>query len=78
MFHYIYLTAVVMYDALLCLYGACLKGAECSASSMAACSFLELLIQTTSHSTLHFLGSSTIHLPSVKSIGGTVGEIIEA
>ncbi len=32
---------------------------------------------TTSHSTLHFLGSSAIHPPSVKSMGRTVVEIID-
>ncbi len=37
----------------------------------------EPLIQTTSHWTLHFLGSSAIHPPSVKSIRWTVFEIIE-
>ncbi len=37
----------------------------------------EPLIQTTSHSTLHFLWSSAIHPSRVKSIGGTVVEIIE-
>ncbi len=37
----------------------------------------EPLIQTTSHSTLPFLGSSAVHPPSVKSIGWTAVEIIE-
>ncbi len=37
----------------------------------------EPLIQTTSHSTLHFLGSSAIHPLSVKSIGWTAIKIIK-
>ncbi len=37
----------------------------------------EPLIQTTSHSTLHFLGSSAIHPPSVKSIRWMIVEITE-
>ncbi len=52
---------------------------NCLTFGIAACSSLswDLLIQTSSHSTLHFLGSSAIHPPSVKSMGWTVVEIIE-
>lgn len=41
-----------------------------SCNGSIVCTFLKKpLIQTPSHSTLHFLGSTAIHQPSVKSIG---------